>query len=145
MHPFPLHISTGIAPAVERAGVLNKVDANLFEDGFCIRLDDFQSFVIEKLEQGNVTLNILGRLDLDRGAFSAAGGAAPAARSASCNNITHGLSPLLAVLGWCTARADPNAGSSRRFTSPLRHASALTPFLREAHCTFCSGILHPSP
>jgi len=70
-HPFALDHRAGLAPAVQRGGVLDEIDADLFQHGFGIGLDDLQRFFAEDVEVGDLALDVLRGFDADRAAFGA--------------------------------------------------------------------------
>jgi hypothetical protein len=50
MHPFAPHIGPCRAPQFQRAGVLDKVDADLLENRLGVVLDDLDGLVVQDLE-----------------------------------------------------------------------------------------------
>ena len=45
MYALPLDIASGVVQQLERLGILQKIDTDLFKDGFSIRLDNLGSFI----------------------------------------------------------------------------------------------------
>jgi hypothetical protein len=49
-HPLAFDIGAGLAPAVQRGGVLDEVDADLFQHRFGVVLDDLERLFVQDLE-----------------------------------------------------------------------------------------------
>jgi hypothetical protein len=59
-----LHIAAGGPPHVESLGIVAEIDADLFEHGLAIALDEFEPLLAQDLIKGNVVTLYIGELRL---------------------------------------------------------------------------------
>ncbi len=74
-HPLALNICARILPALQSGRIINKSNTDLFQNGFCIRLDNLQRFFVQNFIVRNIALDILR--SLNRTAVRSARRAAP--------------------------------------------------------------------
>ena len=71
---FTIDIGSGIFPALQRARIVDEVNADLSQNGFRIGFNDLQRFCVEDLEIRNIPFDIFCSFDSNCGALGPAGG-----------------------------------------------------------------------
>ena len=89
-HALALDLGAGLAPQLQRPGVVDEIHPDLGQHRFGVGLDGLQRLGVQHLEIGNVALDILCGLDAQRAAFRPpCRTAARAARPAPCRCLCH--------------------------------------------------------
>jgi hypothetical protein len=83
MHPLAPHVGAGLAPKLQRLGVVAKLDADLLEHRIGVLLDQGEAFLVENLVDLDPAPDIGERL----------AGTAAGARRASCGRTAATIRP----------------------------------------------------